>query len=162
MAVAFKLPLFTPHDDIEQIDSVETTRQRPSLVLLPSVRPSRIGLAVLCLAVVASLLGVVMLRTHMAEQQMKIDSLNRDISRARAHFETLRAERASLQSPTHLMGLAQQLGLTPGVGVRVVEIPADIAAEVAANVGKIDQDVAASVTSPLDEFGRLKTAVVGG
>jgi len=45
---------------------------------------------------------------------------------------------------------------------RVVEIPADIAAEVVATTGKIDDDVADAPESSLDKFGRLKPAVVGG
>jgi hypothetical protein len=42
-----------------------------------------------------------------------------------------------------------------------VEVPASVAADVAANVGNIDADVAGASETPLDEFGRLKPAVVG-
>jgi hypothetical protein len=49
----------------------------------------------------------------------------------------------------------------PSLGSRVVEVPVSVAADVAANVGKIDADVVGSPETPLDEFGRLKPAVVG-
>jgi hypothetical protein len=104
---------------------------------------------------------VVAVRAHMAQQQMKIDKLNYDISRAREHFDTLRAQRASLQSPEVLIEQARAMGMVPSLGVTIVNIPAGIAAEVAATVGKVDADVVAANESPLDEFGRLKKTVVG-
>jgi hypothetical protein len=104
---------------------------------------------------------VVAVRAHMAQQQMKMDKLNYDISRAREHFDTLRAQRASLQSPEVLTEQARAMGMVPSQGVTIVNIPAAIAAEVAATVGKVDADVVAADESPLDEFGRLKKTVVG-
>jgi diphthamide synthase subunit DPH2 len=105
--------------------------------------------------------GVVSLRAHMAQQEMRLDKLNYDISRARNHFETLRAERARLQSPEQLIAQARAMGLVPSVGSHMVDIPAHIAAEVASSVGKVDADVIADTESPLDEFGRMKATVVG-
>jgi hypothetical protein len=104
---------------------------------------------------------VVAVRAHMAQQQMKIDKLNYDISRAREHFDTLRAERASLQSPEVLTEQARAMGMVPSQGVTIVNVPAGIAAEVAATVGKVDADVVATSESPLDKFGRLKKTVEG-
>jgi hypothetical protein len=43
----------------------------------------------------------------------------------------------------------------------LIEVPAGVAAEIAATVGKVDADVIASKQSPLDEFGRLKATVEG-
>jgi hypothetical protein len=53
------------------------------------------------------------------------------------------------------------MGLVPSFGIRIVGIPATVAAEVAATVGKVDSDVVADTESPLDEFGRMKAIVVG-
>lgn len=157
MAVAFKLSsLVVGRDESDQIE------QRPTLVLVPGRGRRGTGIVVVIVSIGVCLLSVVALQTHMAQRQMRLDRINSDIARARRHFETLRAERAELQSPTHLIARAHQIGLVPGVIQRVVEIPADIAAEVVATTGKIDADVAQSIESPLDEFGRLKPAVVGG
>lgn len=155
MALAVKFPsMLSPEERDERLD-------RPALTLVAPARRRYVKV----LAVIAPLLvvmcGVVALRAHMAQQQLRIDRLNYDISRARQHFDSLRAERASLQSPEVLIDRARQMGMVPSVGVRVVEIPASVAAEVAATVGKIDADVATGAESPLDEFGRLKPAVVG-
>jgi hypothetical protein len=59
------------------------------------------------------------------------------------------------------MEASRQMGLMPGRTTTIVNIPADIAAEVAATVGKVDADVVKETESPLDEFGRLKASVVG-
>ena len=111
--------------------------------------------------VVLLMFMVVSLRAHMAQQEMRLDKLNYDISRAREHFETLRARRANMQSPELLIGQARTLGLVPSLGTRLIDIPAATAAEVAATVGKVDSDVIAHTESPLDEFGRMKATTVG-
>jgi hypothetical protein len=53
------------------------------------------------------------------------------------------------------------MGFVPSLGIQIVGIPAAVAAEVASSVGKVDSDVAAHIESPLDEFGRMKSVVVG-
>jgi hypothetical protein len=153
MAVAVKLSaLLAPREDRDD---------RPKLVLVPQSdrRYFRVFTVVALLVVV--MFCIVSLRAHMAQQEMRLDKLNYDITRARAHFETLRAERANLQSPGQLMNQASLMGLVPSLGIRMVGIPASVAAEVAATVGKVDSDVATHTESPLDEFGRMKAVVVG-
>jgi cell division protein FtsL len=155
MAVTFRFPsLLTPreHNQVEQ---------RPTLTLVPRSERRYVRVFVLFVVVVLAMGMVVALRVHMAQQQLRIDRLNYDISRARQHFDSLRAQRASLQSPEFLISRAREMGMVPSLGSRIVEVPADVAADVAANVGKIDADVAGSIETPLDEFGRLKPSVVG-
>lgn len=153
VALAFRLPsVFVPKDD---------TDERVKLTVVP--RPEGVYVRVFAfVAAVVVVMGlVVALRAHMAQQQMKIDSLNYDITRARQHYDTLRAERAALQSPESLIANARAMGMVPSISTRIIDIPASIAAEVAATVGKVDADVATAKESPLDEFGRLKPSVVG-
>jgi hypothetical protein len=153
MAVAIKLaPVLAPREDRDN---------RPKLVLVPKSERRYIRAFTTVFLVSALMLGIVSLRAYMAQQEMRLDKLNYDITRARAHFETLRAERANLQSPGQLMNQAGLMGLVPSFGIRIVGIPASVAAEVAATVGKVDSDVVAHTESPLDEFGRMKAVVVG-
>ena len=153
MAVAVKLPaLLAPRQDRDT---------RPKLVLVPQSDRRYLRVFSVMALVVAVMFCIVALRAHMAQQEMRLDKLNYDITRARAHFETLRAERANLQSPGQLMNQASLMGLVPSLGIRMVGIPAAVAAEVAATVGKVDSDVVAHTESPLDEFGRMKAVVVG-
>ncbi len=153
MAVAFRLPAI--------ISPRENEVSRPRLTVVP--KPDRWYVKIMTVVVVVVLLMfmVVSLRAHMAQQEMRLDKLNYDISRAREHFETLRARRANMQSPELLIGQARTLGLVPSLGTRLIDIPAATAAEVAATVGKVDSDVIAHTESPLDEFGRMKATTVG-
>jgi hypothetical protein len=152
MAVAFRFPsVLAPRFD----------ESRPRLTVVPQEERRYVRLAAAVAAVLIAMGLVVALRAHMAQQQMKIDRLNYDISRAREHFDSLRAERASLQSPEILTKQAHAMGMVPSLGTTIVNIPSGIAAEVAATVGNVDADVIAASESPLDEFGRLKKTVVG-
>lgn len=153
MALAFRIPsVFVPKEESGERVKL-TVVQRPEGVYV------RVFVFVATVVVVMGL--VVALRAHMAHQQMRIDSLNYDITRARQHYDTLRAERATLQSPEKLIASARAMGMVPSLSTRIIDIPASIAAEVAATVGKVDADVVAAQESPLDEFGRLKPSVVG-
>ena len=153
MAVAVKLSaLLAPREDRDD---------RPKLVLVPQSDRRYLRVFTVVALLVVVMFSIVSLRAHMAQQEMRLDKLNYDITRARAHFETLRAERANLQSPGQLMNQAGLMGLVPSLGIRMVGIPAAVAAEVAATVGKVDSDVVAHTESPLDEFGRMKAVVVG-
>lgn len=131
------------------------------LELVPQVRRRYAGMVGVVVALAAVLLVVVVGRAYMAEQQMQLDRLNSDVRRAREYFDELRARRAELQSPENLVAVAWKAGLVPSVGNKVVTIPAEVAATVAATVGKIDADIADGVESPLDEFGRVKATVDG-
>jgi hypothetical protein len=152
MAVAFRLPsVLAPRE----------SGARTPLSVVPQSERRYVRVFTTVALIVVAMGLVVALRAHMANQQMKIDSLNYDISRARLHFDTLRAERAALQSPEKLIANARAMGMVPSVSTRIIDIPAAVAAEVAATVGKVDSDVASAQESQLDEFGRLKVAVVG-
>lgn len=153
MAVAIKLSA--------ALSPREERTQRPSLVLVAPAERRYFRTFTVITILVTVMFCIVSLRAHMAQQEMRLDTLNYDISRARAHFETLRAQRANLQSPGHLMNKASLIGLVPSLGIRVTGIPASVAAEIASTVGKVDSDVVAHTQSPLDEFGRIKAAVVG-
>ncbi|MBM3717709.1 MAG: hypothetical protein FJW53_01895 [Actinobacteria bacterium] len=161
MAVVSKLSSVSAlRDETRRGD--EPDSRRPILTIVESRTSAGWKLAVCVVVAATCLLGVVGLQARMAQRQMHLDKINSDIIRARRHFDTLRARKAELQSPTHLIARAHQIGLVPGVLQRVVEIPPDVAAQVVATTGKIDDDVADTPESSLDKFGRLKPAVVGG
>lgn len=147
MALAFRLPQVLP------------AGERTPLRLVEKSRNSGVRIVVIASVLMTCMFGVVVLRTSMAQQQMRIDRLNSDIVRARNNFDKLRAERARFQSPEYLIDRAKALGMVPSVETAMVDVPVDIAVEVAAGVGKVDSDVVASRSNPLDEFGRMKRTV---
>ena len=129
--------------DVARRVQVKEVVDRPELSLVPAAQRRTVGRVITAVILFFGLMfAVVALRAYMAQEQMRLDELNRDIMRARAHYDELRAERAMLQSPSVLLEKARSFGMVPAVGMKVVEIPADIAAEVAASVGKIDEDIA--------------------
>ena len=137
-----------------------TPRER-HLELVPEVRRRYAGRVAIVVSVAAVLLSVVVGRAYMAQQEMRLDRLNTDVRRAREYFDELRARRAELQSPEHLLQIAWRAGMVPSVGNKVVTIPAEVAVAVASSVGNVDADIAAGIESPLDEFGRVKATVEG-
>lgn len=139
----------------------EERSERPHLVVIEGGTRHFLKRASVLSIAGGLLLCVVLLRVNMATQQLKLDRLNRDVSRARQHFDSLRAQRASLQSPEYLIPKAREMGMVQSVGTIIVDIPASIAAEVASTVGTVDADVMNTVESPLDEFGRIKATVEG-
>lgn len=138
-----------------------TSETAPILTVIHGGQSRYVRVVVASATVIVVMLCVVAGRAHMAEQQLRLDKLNQDVRRARAHFDSLRAERAELQSPDVLIARARSMGLVPSLGNRVVSVPAELAASVVATVGAIDADIGSDVASALDEFGRIK-ATVGG
>lgn len=134
----------------------------PTLTLIEGGQRRYLAFMVAAIAMASLMFVVVAGRAHMAEQQLRLDKLNSDIRRARNHFDQLRAERADLLSPENLIAQARAMGMVPSLGNRVVAVSPEVAAEVAATVGKIDDDIANRISSPLDEFGRIKATVGEG
>lgn len=140
----------------------EERAERPQLVVIEGGTRHFLRRASVLAVAAGMLFAVVMLRVNMASQQLKLDRLNYDVARARQHFDALRAQRASLQSPEYLIPKARDMGMVQSVGTVIVDVPPSIAAEVASTVGTVDADVMNTVESPLDEFGRIKATVEGG
>lgn len=113
--------------------------------------------AVLC----GLLFFAALLRTELAKQQMRLDGLNRSVVMARDHYNDLRHERAFLESPGRLSSEAAKLGMKPAGNARFIPVDADIVATVLASTGDLMDRVADEETSPLDEFGRIKSEVDG-
>ena len=150
MALAFRQPF-----GLEQPE--KTTK--PSLAIVPKTRKyvSRTMAAIVLVTIF--LCGVVALRTYMAQQQLRLDTISRDIQSARDYFDELRATRAELESPSVLLQKARIIGMVSVWGTKVLDIPADVAAEVAATVGKVDVDIAVGDGSALQEFGKVKAQI---
>lgn len=145
-------------DPMHHVGASETA---PILTVIHGGQGRYMRVVVVSVTAIALMLGAVAGRAHMAEQQIRLDTLNNDVRRARAHFDSLRAERAELQSPDVLIAQARSMGLVPSLGNRVVSIPADVAAAVVSSVGTIDADIGRDVSTALDEFGRIKSTVGG-
>jgi hypothetical protein len=135
--------------------------ERPRLVVVQ--RGGRVvGVVTVVAAVLCALLFfAALLRTELAKQQMRLDGLNRSVVMARDHYNDLRHERAFLESPGRLSSEAAKMGMKPAGNARFIPVEADIVATVLASTGDLTDRVADEMTSPLDEFGRIKSEVDG-
>lgn len=133
--------------------------QRPRLVVVE--RGGRVVWLMVgsALALCFLLFFAAILRTNLAQQQMKLDRLSRDVEMARDHYNDLRHERTFLASPDRLSAEAARLGMKPSGSSKFVPVDADILASVAASTGDLTDHIAEEAVSPLDEFGRIKSEV---
>ncbi len=138
-----------------------TPADRPQLVVVQ--RGGRVvGVVTVVAAVLCALLFfAALLRTELAKQQMRLDGLNRSVVMARDHYNDLRHERAFLESPGRLSSEAAKLGMKPAGNARFIPVDAAIVATVLASTGDLMDRVADEESSPLDEFGRIKSEVDG-
>jgi cell division protein FtsL len=73
-----------------------------------------VGIAVLVAAFIAtSMLGAAAFQVYLAQAQLQLDQLDREIRDTTARYEQLRLERAELRSPGNLQAIAEQWQLQP-------------------------------------------------
>lgn len=91
---------------------------------------------------VVGVIMVIVFQAMIAEQQLRLDSVSRNLELAEYNYEDLRQERAELLAPNRLRYEAMSLGMYQGLSTKFVEIPADIVAAVVASTGKMDPQLA--------------------
>lgn len=107
------------------------------------------------------MMGAVFVHTRIAERQLEIDRLERDVRAAQEEFDVLRAQRAELRSPTRLAERAGALGMSPGDESEFAEVDPMVLAVTVARTGELpfsDEIDAGSNArlEPLDQFRLVK------
>jgi hypothetical protein len=135
---------------------------RPSLVVVEGRR--RVARFVVLVSVMAGglMVGALALHTRIAERQLQIDGLVRDVRQAQSDFDVLRAERAELRSPTRLADEAALLGMVPGAESEFVTVDPMTLATVIARTGEVPVAEVIGAGSntrlePLDQFRLVKS-----
>lgn len=124
--------------------------------------PAVAGGAIL-VAVMVAMLGAAVFHTQLAERQLQIDELERQVQQERARFDELRRDRAVLRSPQRIADEAAALGMVQGENSRFVQIdPMELARQLAA-AGATDDDTSRVIVEigPLDQFRDVKSVSVG-
>jgi Xaa-Pro aminopeptidase len=139
-------------------------QQAPALSVVSSRQrwPAVAG-GVVLLAVMAAMLGAAVFHTQLAERQLDIDQLERQVQEERARFDELRRDRAVLRSPQRIADEARALGMAPGETSRFIAVdPMQLAAQLAASgVTTDDTNRVIIETGPLDQFRDVKSVSVG-
>jgi hypothetical protein len=109
--------------------------------------------------VFVGLLGTAVFHTHLAERQLQLDRLDRELFVERERFEDLRYERAKLRSPVRLAAAATELGMARGRLTTFVAVePETLARQLAAAGPTVDDVVQVVVaTDPLGQFRAVKS-----
>lgn len=140
------------------------SRRRPALrVVRRRPRWPAVAGGVVLVAVMVAMLGAAVFHTQLAERQLQIDELERQVQQERARFDELRRDRAVLRSPQRIADEAAALGMVQGENSRFVQIdPMELARQLAA-AGATDDDTSRVIieTGPLDQFRDVKSVSVG-
>ncbi len=107
------------------------------------------------------MLGATALQARLAQTQLELDSLDRDLADAKETYDLLRRQRAELLAPERLAAEAKALGMAPGENTEFVSVPPEIVAQVAVAASGVDAEIGIQSATPLEEFADVK-AVAGG
>ena len=132
---------------------------RPALAVVPRRRRWPAVFAGLAWALVfLGLLGAAVFHTQLAERQLRLDRIDREVAAERERFDELRYERAELRSPVRLSEAAGALGMRRGDATEFLDVGPQMLARQIAAAGVID-DRAVRITidtDPLDQFRAVK------
>lgn len=103
-------------------------RQRPSLRVVPRQRRAVGAVVAITSFVALAMLGAAASQVYLAQGQLSIDQLDRQIRETSARYEALRLERAELRSPGRLQAVAEQWGLQPDGNATFMMVGADVVA----------------------------------
>lgn len=139
--------------------------QQPTLRVVAGGRPRWIAIVggLVLLIMLVAMLGAAVFHTQLAQRQLRVDELERQVADERVRFDELRRDRAVLRSPQRISDEATALGMVPSDSVRFVEIdPMALARQLAA-AGATDGDTARVIidTGPLEQFRDVKAVSEG-
>jgi len=115
--------------------------RRPPLRVVPDRRPFAGAAAIVVTMVFLAMLGLTVFQTRMAQQQVRIDQLEKQVDEARSKREDLLRRRAELRAPQRLGEEAERLGMVPAEAASFVEVDEDVYAAVLGASGRLQPDV---------------------
>ncbi len=143
-------------------EAAAVIEQRPQFKVVPRRRLAANAAAIAVVLIGVLMLAAVVLHTRLAERQLQIDRLERQVAAERTNFDVLRQQRAELRSPTRLATEATALGMFTAIETEFIDVDPLVLARVLAATGTIDpQDRALIETDPLDQVRRVRAAESG-
>jgi cell division protein FtsL len=132
-----------------------TASSRPSLALVPKHRRTAWVAVAASIVVGTAMLASAAFQTRLAQSQLELDRLDREISASREAYESLRRERAELRSPGRLSEIAEATGMVTTDDVEYMTIDPATLAVVAQATGGIDMNGYGD-TELLEQFREVK------
>lgn len=125
--------------------AAEPRRQRGSgshlrVVPRPETKRRRVTsrATVVAFGICAFISAVIIFQATIAEQQLRLDALTRDLRMAESHYDRLRQERAELLMPNRLREEAVMMGMYQGFSSKFLEVPPEVVSEIMASTAKMN------------------------
>ena len=134
--------------------------RRPTLALVPRRRRAATVAVILSALIVSSMLASAAFQTRLAQSQLELDRLDREVSATRQSYDTLRRARAELRSPGRLAEIAAATGMVSTDEVTYMDIDVDTMAVVQQATGMLDSS-GTDDDELLGEFRDVKAATDG-
>jgi hypothetical protein len=113
--------------------------------------------AALCAVIFVGLLGLTAVQVTLAQNQQRLDRLDREVQEAKDYYDRLRLAVARLQSPDYIVPTAtDRLGMVPAVSPAYVTPTADVVGQVAAATGATIADATSGTGAGRPEWGEVK------
>jgi cell division protein FtsL len=133
---------------------------RPSLSLVPRHRRAARVAVLLSAVVVTAMLASAAFQTRLAQSQLELDRLDREISASRESYDSLRRQRAELRAPERLAEVAAATGMVESDDVTYMDIDPTTYIAVQQATGLID-GLSSDDEQLLDQFRDVKAATDG-
>lgn len=133
--------------------------QRAVLTVVPRRRVAANAAAIVVVLIGVLMLSAVVLHTRLAERQLEIDRLERQVTNSRQLFDVYRQQRAELRAPTRLAAESQRLGMFAPPRSDFITADPYALAQVLAMAGTVNPFDGLLVESdPLDQIRRVRAA----
>jgi cell division protein FtsL len=132
----------------------------PTLALVPRRRNAARMAVLLSALVVSAMLASAAFQTRVAQSQLELDRIDRDLSSSRENYDSLRRERAELRSPARLAEVAEATGMVSTDEVTYMDIDPATYAAVQQATGLLD-DSGTGDAELLEQFRDVKAATDG-
>jgi cell division protein FtsB len=134
----------------------------PLQIVEPSRRRRSIGLLVagLCALIFMGLLGLTAVQVTLAQNQQRLDKVNREVQQARDYYDRLRLAVAKLQSPDYIVPSAtKRLGMVPAASPLYLTPTAGVVNQVAAATGETISGAGSGTGAGRPEWGEVKESL---
>lgn len=112
--------------------------RRPTLALVPRRRRAATVVVILSVVIGTAMLASAAFQTRLAQSQIELDRLDREVSSTRQSYDTLRRARAELRSPARLAEIAASTGMVTTDDVTYMQVDDDTMAVVQQATGLLD------------------------
>jgi cell division protein FtsL len=134
--------------------------RRPTLALVPRRRRAATVAVILSALIVSAMLASAAFQTRLAQSQLELDRLDREVSATRQSYDTLRRARADLRAPARLAEIAASTGMVTTDDVTYMDIDAQTLVAVQQAAGTLDSSGNGD-DELLGEFRDVKAATDG-